>query len=161
MKIFYSYDKEESNYIVTKHLKSILKDLSITISKGEINDFIKDIDVDKTGRLSLKDVLEILSQIWTDSDIIKSVTINDFTHKEKKQLKKSFNKYDKDGSGYISVNEFANVMKDLGMEFSKKQIKIILKKFDDDNSKKLDFNEFKKAASKYWGSSSIAEAAKN
>ncbi len=48
---------------------------------------------------------------------------NDFTDEELQVYRESFNNFDKDGNGHITIQELGAVMRQLGQKPTKKQIK--------------------------------------
>ncbi|KAI9260207.1 hypothetical protein BY458DRAFT_516515 [Sporodiniella umbellata] len=66
------------------------------------------------------------------------------SHHEVEELKKCFEKFDKNGDGQISENELKEVMKDLGENLSDTEIKDMIQEADSNKDGKIDFEEFKK-----------------
>ena len=59
-----------------------------------------------------------------------------------KAYKESFEVFDKNGDGTISVQEFGTVMRSLGQNPSQAQLQIMIKDFDKNKNGKIDFFEF-------------------
>lgn len=60
-----------------------------------------------------------------------------------REIREKFHKYDKNGNGYLSKNEFTKCLKDFGMSLSEKEIDILIERFDVDGDNEIDYNEFK------------------
>ena len=58
------------------------------------------------------------------------------------EIKEIFNLFDADGSGHISHNEMATVMRAMGLTPSKAQLKEIIKQIDTNNDGSIQWNEF-------------------
>ena len=54
----------------------------------------------------------------------------------------AFKALDKNGNGYITVNEFKEVLLDHGMYSSPNELKTLLKRFDKDQDGKVSYREF-------------------
>lgn len=67
---------------------------------------------------------------------------NDISDEELQVFRESFNNFDKDGNGHITIAELTAVMKQLGQSPTKKQIKKMIESVDLDNSGTIDFEEF-------------------
>ena len=65
-----------------------------------------------------------------------------FTEEDLKDLKETFNMYDKDGGGTISFDELQLVMKKLGQKVKEKELHKIIKSIDQNNDGEIDFDEF-------------------
>ena len=64
------------------------------------------------------------------------------TEKELKQLRKSFNEYDADGSGSVDIEELSAVMKAVGIKVSDDELRAAVAEVDADGNGTLDFEEF-------------------
>lgn len=58
------------------------------------------------------------------------------------EYRDTFNSFDKDGSGTISVEEIARAMKNIGNEMSEEEVREMVKDLDQDGSGEIDFEEF-------------------
>ncbi len=88
------------------------------------------------------DIIEKLRQIMKSS----SLTLEDI-----------FKKFDEDGNGYISSNEFRNAIRRLNLGLSSRDIDQIMKKVDTNGDGKIDWKEF---MDKFKSSSALDERLK-
>eukprot|EP00753_Platysulcus_tardus_P015082 PLAT4766.1.p2 GENE.PLAT4766.1~~PLAT4766.1.p2 ORF type:complete len:135 (-),score=55.45 PLAT4766.1:88-492(-) len=59
------------------------------------------------------------------------------------QLKKLFDKYDRDGSGTMEVAELGDYIRgDLGYAIAEEDLSVVLEMLDNDGSGRIEFNEF-------------------
>ena len=58
------------------------------------------------------------------------------------QLQEAFDKYDKDKSGFLDLDEVVKLANSLGAKASKKDLEDLFKSIDVDHDNKLTFNEF-------------------
>ena len=61
---------------------------------------------------------------------------------EVQDVKDAFDLFDVDGSGAISVSEFCEAMKSLGMDKSNKAVFNMVSELDEDGSGEIEFDEF-------------------
>ena len=63
---------------------------------------------------------------------------------EDEELKQCFHAFDKNGDGYISINELEEVMSRLGEKLSQQDLKDMMDDADANKDGLIDFKEFKK-----------------
>ena len=62
----------------------------------------------------------------------------------KTSIQETFNEFDKDSSGAIDKDEFANAMQALGLQQSRESLDKIFEEYDEDNSGEIELEEFSK-----------------
>ena len=111
------------------------------MSEKEITTLMKNTDKNRDGII---DVGEFLS-------MVEDGTKREIIHKELIQrsgIRKAFEKYDKDGSGSISREEFKKVVEDKYQSTMRaSQIEKLLEQADKDGSGSIEYDEFLKAFS--------------
>jgi calmodulin len=60
------------------------------------------------------------------------------------EIKQAFKVFDKDGNGYITIDELALVMKNLGENLHKDEVAQMMKEADVNGDGKIDYGEFVK-----------------
>ena len=68
---------------------------------------------------------------------------SDLTETQLKDLQETFSLFDANGNGYITTQELAQAMRQLGQNPTNKEIKEMIAKVDANNDGKLNFEEFK------------------
>ena len=66
----------------------------------------------------------------------------DIPEEDLEEYREAFKLFDKDGSGAISPEEFAKVLKNLGQNLSKEELKDLIVELDQDKSGEITFDEF-------------------
>lgn|ERR1712048_942031 len=69
--------------------------------------------------------------------------MSDLTETQLKDLQETFSLFDANGNGYITTQELAQAMRQLGQNPTNKEIKEMIAKVDANNDGKLNFEEFK------------------
>ena len=109
------------------------------MSIKEIKTLLKELDKDNDGTI---DVEEFLEKVGSGSkrDVIHKALV------KRSAIRKSFEKYDKDGNGFISREEFKKVVEDKhGAKLSNKEVGKLLKAADKDGDGQINYEEFLKA----------------
>jgi len=77
--------------------------------------------------------------------LLLSVDIVTFKHvivNRKVRLVPKFKEYDRDGNGYISLEEASTILQNKPFNFPADKVVVLLRKFDKDGNGKLDIDEF-------------------
>eukprot|EP00941_MAST-03F_sp_MAST-3F-sp1_P002599 g2599.t1 len=149
-------DESGNGKIEKKELPAILEKLGIQMDKEKLkalsNEIFREVDLDGDGHLSFDEFFHLYESIVADEEGLSNLvekTQKKLSKKMKKEAKKCFDQYDKDGSGYISANELTKLVKDLGFEkkgLSGKQVDDLVKHIitvgDEDSDGTIDFYEF-------------------
>lgn len=59
-------------------------------------------------------------------------------------MKKAFQSFDKDGSGYIDINELREVSKELGRPMDAAELEECMQDLDQNKDNKITYDEFKR-----------------
>ena len=58
------------------------------------------------------------------------------------EIKAAFRQFDKDHSGFITANEFQDVLRKMGRNFSTEDVGLMIKSIDRDGDGKISLNDF-------------------
>jgi calmodulin len=109
------------------------------MSEKEIKTLLKDLDKDGDGTIDLQEFLDKVGK-GTKRDAIHKALV------KRSGIRNAFEKYDKDGNGFITSDEFRKVVEDkYGAKISGKEIKKLMKEADKNGDGKIDYEEFLKA----------------
>lgn len=136
-------DKDGDGDISLKEMKFLLKSLKtrLRMSETEINRLLKQFDQNGDGTIDLEEFLQHISQ-GTKRDVIQKALI------QRNGIRQLFNKYDKDGNGKITRDEFRKIAEDkFQAKLTPKQIDDLMKQADYNNDGTLDYEEYVKAFS--------------
>ncbi|KAH6764585.1 calcium-dependent protein kinase 21 [Perilla frutescens var. frutescens] len=125
--MFANMDTDNSGTITYEELKTGLARLGSKLSEAEVQQLMDAADVDGNGTI----------------DYIEFITATMHRHKLERDehLFKAFQFFDKDSSGYITMDELETAMKDYGMG-DEATIKEIISEVDTDNDGKINYEEF-------------------
>lgn len=100
-------------------------------SESEISDMLNEVDADGDGTIDFFEFLTMMARKVKDVDA-------------EAELKEAFDVFDKNGDGFISSEELALVLKNLGEPASGADVARMIKDADLDGNNLIDFEEFKK-----------------
>ncbi|XP_027903114.1 calcium-dependent protein kinase SK5-like [Vigna unguiculata] len=124
--LFKMIDADNSGTITFDELKEGLKRVGSDLMESEIKDLMDAADIDNSGTLDYGEF------------IAATVHLNKLEREE--NLVSAFSYFDKDGSGYITIDEIQQACKDFGLEDV--HIDEIVKEIDQDNDGQIDYGEF-------------------
>ncbi|PIN08573.1 Ca2+/calmodulin-dependent protein kinase, EF-Hand protein superfamily [Handroanthus impetiginosus] len=125
--MFMNMDTDKSGTITYEELKSGLARLGSKLSESEVKQLMEAADVDGNGTI---DYLEFIT-----------ATMHRHKLERDEHLFNAFQYFDKDGSGYITMDELETAMKEYGMG-DEATIKEIISEVDTDNDGRINYDEF-------------------
>ncbi|CAG9314077.1 unnamed protein product [Blepharisma stoltei] len=128
-RVFNYFDKDSSGYIDLSELGNALRCLGLTPSNAQVEELMKKADVNADSKLGKCEFTYMYKEISVD----KKVTIED--------LIKEFKVFDKDNSGYISVQELDEILCSQGEPMSRDEVRELLKDFDQDKNGRVSIVE--------------------
>ena len=129
-------DKDTDGLINAGELNEIFKRLDQRYNQIEIEEMINEIDIDGNKAIDFKEFLSLMTKKIKDYDI-------------EDELLETFKVFDKDGNGYITLDELKNIISKLDDNISDLEVNEMLKEADDDNDGKISFEEFVKIMKTY------------
>ena len=129
-------DKDLDGLINASELDDIFKRLEQKYNQIEIEEMINEIDIDSNKAIDFKEFLALMTKKIKDYEI-------------EDELLETFKVFDKDGNGYISLDELKDIITRLDENISDLEVQEMLKEADDDNDGKLSFEEFVKVMKTY------------
>ncbi|KAI3696835.1 hypothetical protein L6452_29415 [Arctium lappa] len=124
--MFKMIDTDNSGYITFEELKDGLSSLGANLEESEIHDLMQAADIDNNGAIDYEEFI--------------AATLHFNKVDKEDSLYAAFSYFDKDGSGYITVNEIQQSCKELGIDDA--QVEEIIKEADQNNDGRIDYNEF-------------------
>ena len=135
---FLKLDIDGDGTITVAELEGVLRCMrsKLQASEAEIQHAIKDIDRDGDGIIELREYLKSRKD-KTSQDLIHRALV------QRSKIRKSFQRFDEDNSGYITKDEFMSVISDrAGIRVTADQVDVMLHDCDQDNDGKVNYEEF-------------------
>ncbi|KAH0682865.1 hypothetical protein KY289_020617 [Solanum tuberosum] len=124
--LFKMIDTDNSGTISFDELKEGLRRVGSELMESEIKDLMDAADIDNSGTIDYGEFLAA------------TVHLNKFEREE--NLVSAFSFFDKDGSGYITIDELQHACKEFGL--SELNLDEMIKDIDQDNDGQIDYGEF-------------------
>ncbi|XP_062554494.1 calmodulin-beta-like [Armigeres subalbatus] len=128
-KMFEMFDKNGDGSITTSELGSVVRALGMNPSIAEIEQMIHEVDLDGSGSIEMNEFLVLMARKSRE----------DSTQEE---LRDAFKIFDKDGDGFLTVDELSAVMKNFGERLSDDELADLLDEADIDGDGKINYEEF-------------------
>ncbi|XP_024981969.1 calcium-dependent protein kinase 26-like isoform X2 [Cynara cardunculus var. scolymus] len=124
--MFKTIDTDNSGYLTFDELKDGLKSYGADLDESEIHDLMQAADINNSGTIDYEEFV--------------AATLH-FTKVDKEdRLFAAFSYFDKDGSGYITLDELQQACKEFGVDDI--HLDEILKEVDQNNDGRIDYSEF-------------------
>ena len=136
-------DVDGDGDISVRELETLFKSLKfkLKMSDREIRKFIKGVDENGDGSI---DVEEFLHLIQGQSGARRAIIHKELIHRS--GIRKRFEKYDKDGNGVITRDEFRRVVEDkYQSRLTPQQVDEMIIEADRDGNGEIDYEEFLRA----------------
>ncbi|XP_057515847.1 calcium-dependent protein kinase SK5-like isoform X2 [Amaranthus tricolor] len=124
--LFKKIDKDRSGSITFDELKNGLRRVDSKIKESEIQDLMHAADVDENGSIDYGEF------------VAATLHLNKLEREE--NLASAFAYFDKDGSGYITIDELQQACKELGL--NDHHLEHFIKEIDQDHDGQIDYGEF-------------------
>ncbi len=125
------FDKDQDGMITTKELGTVMRNLGQNPSEEDLQDMIKEVDLDGSGCIDFNEFLELMSNKMKDQDT-------------EEEMVEAFKVFDRDGNGYITKTDFKIVMGYLGEPLTPDELDEMMKDCDEDGDGQINYEEFKK-----------------
>ena len=106
------------------------------LSEADINKALKQIDRDGDGMVDIEELNRVIEMHDTDGIIYKALS-------QRSKIRQDFERYDKDKSGFITVDELVHVVKErTGIVVSERHLERMLSDVDGNADGVIDYEEF-------------------
>ncbi|XP_069114920.1 calmodulin-like [Argopecten irradians] len=126
---FRMFDPEDNGTVRPERLEALMQVLGLNPTKEEVNDLLKDMDIDGDGMLNFNDFSIRMKTVMADTDV-------------EAELRTAFKVFDKDESGKISFEELKSALTSIGEKLTDDEVKEMLREADSNGDGEIDFQEF-------------------
>ncbi|CAN8237874.1 unnamed protein product [Cochlearia groenlandica] len=140
-RMFQMFDKDGDGRITIKELNESLKNLGIIIPKNELTKMIEKIDVNGDGCVDIDEFGELYKTVMVEEE-------DEEVGEE--DMKEAFNVFDRNGDGFITVEELKAVLSSLGLKQGKtlEECKKMITQVDVDGDGRVNYKEFRQMMKK-------------
>ena len=129
--VFELFDRDKDGSISIHELGNILRSLGVNPTLSELQLMINEVDTDGPGKIEFDEFYELFGKQLKESN-----TEEDYIE--------AFKIFDKDGNGFISLEELCQVMKSIGENITEEDAKQMIKEADIDGDGYINYHEFVK-----------------
>lgn len=126
---FELFDTDKDKAIDYHEFKVSLRALGFEVKKADILKVFKDYDRESTGKISLKDYNEVVTDMMLERD-------------PREEILKAFRLFDEDDSGKISLRNLRQVAREIGDNMTDEELRAMIDEFDLDRDGEINEEEF-------------------
>jgi Ca2+-binding EF-hand superfamily protein len=123
------FDTDGSGEVSTQELKVAMRALGFEASTDDVKKMINTVDEDGAGQIGFDEFEKMMAGKFLNYDA-------------KAEMTKAFKHFDKDGTGFISLDNFRAIAKELGEQCTEADLKEMLDDADFDNDGKVGLEDF-------------------
>lgn len=131
---FRLFDKDDKGEVTTQEIGSVLRNLGLFPTEKELQQMLKDIDIDGDGTFSFKEFVLLMFNTGNLTEISEE--------QEEAELRDAFKVFDTAGNGYITNQDLRSVLQCLGEQLSEDEIEDMIEEVDIDGDGRINFTEF-------------------
>ncbi|KAL9233200.1 hypothetical protein vseg_008225 [Gypsophila vaccaria] len=138
-RVFDMFDQNGDGRITTGELTTSLRNMGIFIPDTDLAQMVSHIDVNGDGCVDGLEFESLYTLIMEKDD-------DHHDENDDHDIREAFNVFDKNGDGFISVEELRSVLDSLGLSQGRnlEDCKLMIRKVDVDGDGRVNFVEFKK-----------------
>ncbi|XP_060602173.1 neo-calmodulin-like [Ruditapes philippinarum] len=128
---FRIFDKDDDGTISTQELGTVLRSLGQNPTEHDLEQIIKEVDVDGNGLIEFEEFVTLMSKKFTEE-----ATEND--------IREAFKVFDPDNLGYILSSDLRHIMTTKGDKMSDDEVDEMIEDADLDGDGHIEYEEFVK-----------------
>ncbi|CAF3072827.1 unnamed protein product [Rotaria sp. Silwood2] len=104
----------------------VMRSLGLNPTNKEIADLIAEVDKNGNQNLDFQEFVAFMNKHWNEGD-------------QEAELREAFRLFDRDNSGYITINELKEVMLNMGEKLNQEELEDMMREADVNKDGKLDY----------------------
>ncbi|KAG8266770.1 troponin C [Homalodisca vitripennis] len=130
---FTAFDQEKKGCIGISMIGTILELLGHAQTNAQLEAIVKEVDLDGSGELEFEEFCILASKFLTEEEEDTNAELLN------SELKEAFRFYDRDGNGYITTEDFKEILRELDPEIPESELIGMVNEIDVDDSGTVDF----------------------
>ena len=128
---FDMFDSNKTGHITAEEIYNVMRNMGNELPLEEIKGMIADLDNDGSGEIDFEEFITFMQMTQSTEDLT-----------DEEEVIRAFMTFDKDGNGWLSMDEFKHILCNLGDKFTEQECLEIFKEADLDHDGKLQYREF-------------------
>ena len=144
LEAFNRLDHDGSGTLNANDIETLLSRLGMEVTRGEVEEFITEVDEDGNGEISYAEFVDMLT-LHRNSVLAGVIDELILTEAQVAELQDVFNLFDRDRDGSITADELGSVLASLGMgpdQVDPDELSEMIAEVDDDGDGVISFDEF-------------------
>ncbi|CAF1147291.1 unnamed protein product [Adineta steineri] len=126
---FDMFDRDQSGSISSSELKQLLIALNFKPTENLLRKVMREMDADGNGTIEFDEFVKVMGSVYA-----RKLTDD--------EMQRAFKCFDKDDSGFITIEELRDVLRQLNQNTTEKQLKDMVNQLDEDHDGKISYDEF-------------------
>lgn len=128
---FDMFDSNKTGHITAEEIYNVMRNMGNELPLEEIKGMIADLDNDGSGEIDFEEFITFMQMTQSSEELT-----------DEEEVIRAFMTFDKDGNGWLSMDEFKHILCNLGDKFTEQECLEIFKEADLDHDGKLQYREF-------------------
>ena len=128
---FDMFDSNKTGHITAEDIYNVMRNMGNELPLEEIKGMIADLDHDGSGEIDFEEFITFMQMTQSTEELT-----------DEEEVIRAFMTFDKDGNGWLSMDEFKHILCNLGDKFTEQECREIFTEADLDHDGKLEYREF-------------------
>jgi Ca2+-binding EF-hand superfamily protein len=130
---FQLFDVKKQDYLLAEEIDEVMRAMGFRPTEEELAELIEEIDEDGSGAIEFAEFAQLCAKFLVEDPDPETM---------RAELKTAFRLFDKDGSGFITMVQFRNIIAEVDPKLTESDLDAIIEEIDEDGSGTMDFEEF-------------------
>merc|ERR1712098_965944 len=127
------FDVKKQDYLLADDIGEVMRAMGFRPTPEELEALIEEIDEDGSGAIEFGEFAQLCAKFLVEDPDPETM---------KAELKQAFRLFDKEGTGFITMETFRGILAEVDSKLSEADLDQIIAEIDEDGSGTMDFEEF-------------------
>jgi calmodulin len=130
---FQLFDTKKQEFLLADDINEVLRAMGFRPTPEELDELIEEIDEDGSGAIEFGEFAQLCAKFLVEDPDPETM---------RAELKQAFRLFDKEGTGFITMDQFRDIVAEVDPNLSPTDLDGIIAEIDEDGSGTMDFDEF-------------------